>query len=276
MIFTKHRQFTANRLIAGMFCVWRWSFIFWVGTAQAHDFWIEPERFRPALGDKVPIHLYVGMDFKGDSAPFIPEWFQRYVYVGSQGEKPVPGSPGDDPAGIVPIATPGLTVIGYRSTQFSVTFDTLDEFEKYLLKEGLERNLALAKKNKSASGKIVENYYRCAKSLVMAKSPDTSPDRLLGFRIELMAEKSPYVQAKHIPFRLLYENHPLAGSLVVAFNKAAPLEKLKARTDKNGRVHFDFNRPGTWLVTSVHMIPAPAGAGAQWESAWASLSFERP
>ncbi len=275
MIFLKYRQFTVSRILAAIFSTLSWIFIFSIGATQAHDFWIEPERFQPALGDKVPLHLYVGMDFKGDSAPFIPEWFERYVYVGPRGEKPIPGTAGDDPAGAVPITAPGLTVVGYRSTQFSVSFDTLDEFEKYLLKEGLERNLALAKKNRS-QGKIVENYYRCAKSLLMAKNPEALADRVLGFRIELIAEKSPYSQTKKIPLRLLYENRPLAGALVVAFNKAAPLEKIKARTDQNGRVTLDFSRRGTWLVTAVHMIPAPAGSGAQWESAWASLSFERP
>ena len=31
---------------------------------------------------------------------------------------------------------------------------------------------------------------------------------------------------------------------------------------------------GLWLVKAVHMIPAPAGTGAQWTSFWASLTFE--
>jgi uncharacterized GH25 family protein len=92
----------------------------------------------------------------------------------------------------------------------------------------------------------------------------------------LVAEKSPYAGTGPVPFRLLYENRPLAGALVVAFNKAAPLDKLKARTDPEGRVIFDIKRRGTWLVTAVHMIPVPRGSEAQWESIWASLSFERP
>ncbi|HLE93879.1 MAG TPA: DUF4198 domain-containing protein, partial [Sulfuricaulis sp.] len=242
----------------------------------AHDFWIEPESFRPAVGQKVPVHLYVGMDFKGDPAPYIPEWFERYVYVNDQGEKPVPGLPGDDPAGTVPISATGLTVIGYRSTKFTVTFDTAEEFEKYLIKEGLERNLALLNKSKPSKGKITENYSRSAKALLMNGAATTPADRVLGFRIELIAEKSPYTDKGPIPFRLRYENRPLAGALVVAFNKAAPLDKLKARTDREGRVTFDFKRRGTWLVTAVHMIPAPSGSDAQWESIWASLSFERP
>ena len=272
MLSQKRRQSTVKKACrrAALF-----YFVCFVPAVQAHDFWIEPESFRPAVGQKVPVHLYVGMDFKGDPAPYIPEWFERYVYVNAQGEQPVPGLPGDDPAGTVPITAAGLTVIGYRSTKFSVTFDTAEEFEKYLIKEGLERNLELLK-GKSSTGKITENYSRCAKALVMSGPAATPADRVLGFRIELVAEKSPYAGNGPVPFRLLYENRPLAGALVVAFNKAAPLDKLKARTDQEGRVTFDIKRRGTWLVTAVHMIPAPRGADAQWESIWASLSFERP
>jgi hypothetical protein len=29
-----------------------------------------------------------------------------------------------------------------------------------------------------------------------------------------------------------------------------------------------------WLVKAVHMVPAPAGSGADWESIWASLTFK--
>jgi hypothetical protein len=29
-----------------------------------------------------------------------------------------------------------------------------------------------------------------------------------------------------------------------------------------------------WMIKAVHMVPAPAGTGADWESVWASLTFE--
>jgi len=276
MFFRKHRQSTGKNTVLRIWFALSLSFVCFLHPALAHDFWIEPESFRPAVGQKVLVHLYVGMDFKGDSAPYIPEWFERYVYVNARGEKPVTGLPGDDPAGTVPITSAGLTVIGYRSTKFTVSFDTAEEFENYLIKEGLERNLALLNKSQSSKGKITENYSRSAKALLMNGAAATPADRALGFRIELIAEKSPYAGGGPIPFRLLYENRPLAGALVVAFNKTSPLDKLKARTDQEGRVTFDIKRRGTWLVTAVHMIPAPSGSGAQWESIWASLSFERP
>jgi uncharacterized GH25 family protein len=276
MFFQKHLQSTGKNFIMRIWLALPLCFLFFLHSALAHDFWIEPESFRPAVGQKVPVHLYVGMDFKGEPALYIPDWFERYVYVNAQGEKPVPGLPGDDPAGTVPITTKGLTVIGYRSTKFSVSFDTVEEFEKYLIKEGLERNLVLLNKSKPSKGKITENYSRSAKALLLNGTATTPADRVLGFRIELVADKSPYSDSGPIPFRLLYENRPLAGALVVAFNKATPLDKLKARTNQEGRVTLDIKRRGTWLVTAVHMIPAPSDSDAQWESIWASLSFERP
>jgi uncharacterized GH25 family protein len=76
--------------------------------------------------------------------------------------------------------------------------------------------------------------------------------------------------------QLRYLGRPLENALVVAFNKADPLTKLKARTDAAGHATFKLARPGVWLVTSVHMIPQPWYVRADWESFWASLTFERP
>ena len=260
-------------------------------SVAAHDFWIEPGNFRPAVGAKVPLRLLVGQDFAGATTVYLPETFERYDVTGPDGQKPVAGVPGDDPAGHFTLTRPGSYVVAYRSTLFTVTFDTLAEFERYLEKEGLERIKTLrtydsmdgggraapgAAAGGPPKGKVIrEDYSRSAKALVMAGKPGTSADRVLGLRLELVAEKNPYLAAR-VPLRLIYEGKPLEGALVVAFNKTEPLKKLKARTDKNGRVQFDFNRPGVWLVTAVHMLSAPSKTNADWESVWASLTFERP
>ncbi len=243
--------------------------------AAAHDFWIEPGSFRPAVGSKVPLRLFVGMDFAGQATVYLPDTFERYAAVGPDGEKNIHGTLGDDPAGQFTVARPGAYIVAYRSTLFTVTFDTLAEFEQYLEKEGLERVKTLHAYGTPKGRVIRENYSRSAKSLVVAGKPGAAADRVLGLRLELIAEKNPYTN-RRVPLRLIYEGKPLVDALVVAFNKAEPLKKLKARTGKDGRVEFDFNRRGTWLVTSVHMFPAPPKTDADWESVWASLTFERP
>lgn len=245
------------------------------GPVVAHDFWIEPQAFRPKPGTAVPLRLFVGQDFKGDSVPYFPQKFERYIVAGPAGTQPIPGVLGDEPAGAVTPAAPGLYVIGLRTKPDSVSFDTPEEFEQYLLKEGLERNLALHRRRHKAGKKIEESYFRCAKSLIAAGTAGDGADRILGFPLELVAETSPY-RHPALRLRLLYEGKPLAGALVVAFNKAEPMAKLKARTDANGRVEFILPRSGVWLVTAVHMIPASFFSGYDWESLWASLTFERP
>lgn len=233
-------------------------------------------KFRVAVGERVPLQLFVGQEFKGNTALYNPEQFERYVYSGPGGEQPVAGIVGDDPAGAIAIGAPGLYVVGYHSKEFDVTFDSFAEFEKYLVAEGLERNLALAGKRWKLSRGVLELYTRCAKSLISGPRAEAdAADRVFGFPLELVAETNPYRQ-HDLHLRLLYRGRPLEGALVVAFNKAEPSAKLKARTDKEGRVTFTLPRAGVWLVTSVHMIPTPWYARADWESFWASLTFDSP
>ncbi len=243
-------------------------------TAQAHDFWIEPIKFRVMPGEKIPLQLMVGQEFNGNSTLYNPDMFERYVSVSRRGETPVAGTVGDDPAGSVTIAALGLTVIGYYSKKFDLRFDAWPAFEQYLIKEGLERNLELARQR--THGAILEIYARCAKSLLAAPGAEADrADHVFGFPLELVSETNPY-RERDLRLQLLYRGQPLAGALVIAFNKAEPLTKLKARTDKNGRVAFNLSRAGVWLVTSVHMTPLPWYVRADWESYWASLTFELP
>src|SRR5437773_2192629 len=70
------------------------------GPLQAHDFWIEPETYRPVVGTLLPVRLRVGQDFRGDSVPRNPELIERFVVVGPAGESPIEGPDAGDPAGI--------------------------------------------------------------------------------------------------------------------------------------------------------------------------------
>ena len=244
--------------------------------AQAHDFWIEAGSYHPAVGDKVPLRLLVGTDFNGDSTLFNPEQFERYVALGPDGEQRVSGNLGDDPAGTIKVTAPGLYTVGYFSKKFDVSFDSFSKFKEYLELEGLERHLTLAQFRAGSGGKINEIYSRCAKALIAAPRAETeTAPRRIGCPLELINETNPYKQSD-LTLRLLYLDKPVEGGLVVAFNKADPLVKLKARTDRDGRVTFKLPRAGVWLVTSVHMIAAARFVRADWESFWASLTFDLP
>jgi uncharacterized GH25 family protein len=100
---------------------------------------------------------------------------------------------------------------------------------------------------------------------------------VLGFTLELIPERSPYALGvgDALPVVLRYEGKPLAGVLVMALHGSG--ETLASiRSDAAGRARVPLSRGGAWLVKAVHMVPAPAGTDADWESIWASLTFELP
>ena len=242
----------------------------------AHDMWIEPMTFSPEPGEIVGVRLRVGQDLLGDPLPRDSKLVNQFVVEDSEGRKPVVGRDGADPAGFLRVATPGLLIVGYRSNPSTVEL-TAEKFNQYLKEEGLDAVAALRARRNETGAAAHELFSRCAKSLVLSGSPsEAQGDRLLGFTLELVAERNPYAirVGEDLPIRLMYENRPLAGALVVAMNRLNPSEKLAARTDNDGRVRFRLRPGGMWLVKAVHMIPAPAGTNAEWASFWASLTFE--
>jgi uncharacterized GH25 family protein len=109
-------------------------------------------------------------------------------------------------------------------------------------------------------------------------------DRRLGMTFEILVETDPAKWkadssasgGSPMEFRLLYDDKPLSGALVKAISKDDPEKTLTVRSGKNGSASFKLPRKGVWLVESVHMVPAPKGVDADWESIWTSLTFEIP
>jgi len=79
---------------------------------------------------------------------------------------------------------------------------------------------------------------------------------------------------RELPLRVLFEGKPLAHAKLVAQCEGDPGRELAARSDAEGRVRLRLDRPGRWMVKTVHMVRPPGVPDADWESLWASLSFE--
>jgi len=270
-------QFLCSSL--GRRCVWLVALVALRGASLfAHDMWIDPTTFSPESGQIVGVRLRVGQDLVGDPIPRAAELINQFIVEDAGGRKPLVGREGADPAGVLRVAMPGLQVVGYSSKPSAVEL-TSETFNQYLKEEGLDSVAALRARRNQTGAKAREMFSRCAKSLIWSGSPgERQGDRLLGFTLELVAEQNPYTlgAGRSLPVRLIYQNRPLAGALVVAMNRHNPSEKLSARTDRDGRVEFRLHSSGMWLVKAVHMVPAAAGGSAEWESFWASLTFELP
>lgn len=230
-------------------------------AAQAHDFWIEPSTFRPALGAMVSASLRVGVEFVGDPVPRAAELFETFVARDAKGERPVPGLEGRDPAGLVRVDS--KTIIAYRSKGNPLELPA-EKFESYLREEGLESIIAWRASHGQSKSPGRERFFRFAKSIV---GTGRAPDMKFDFRFEIVPESD-------AQFRVLHEGKPIANILVIALHRDDPNARARARTDRDGRVKLPIEKSGVWLVKAVHMVPAPAGTNADWESLWASVTFE--
>lgn len=249
----------------------------------AHDFWIEPSTYTPAVGEPVRIQLRVGEHFAGEPVARNNARLERFVLVGPSGEQPVAGRQGMHPAGLVRIEAPGIWYVAYRSTPSAVELEA-GAFERYLREEGLERIIdERAARNESAKpGR--ERFSRSVKALVRAgNGPAEGYDRPVGLTLEFVPGADPAAAPDgQLPLRLLHDGEPLEGALVVAYRKTrhagADVEgrpMLKARTNGSGEVMLPLS-PGIWLVKAVHMEKAQPGSNADWESTWTALTFEVP
>lgn len=257
----------------------------WLGMAAlplaAHDFWIAPSTFRPEPGQKVAVHLRVGDAFPGDPVPRMSQRIERFSLAGPGGTTDIPGVDGTDPAGIVTVPAPGRALLVYDSNHASITLDGA-KFEQHLAEQGLEKVSELRRERGQSAAPTREIYSRSVKALLAVgpvsgdHGPGSGYDQRLGLPLELVPEADPYGPAgKPLPVRLLFQGKPLAGARYEA-RRPGRAEAIVGRTDAAGRFVLRLPSAGLWLVKAVHMVEAPAGSGADWESFWASLTFELP
>ena len=190
------------------------------------------------------------MDLVGEPLPRYAALIDQFVSVDSADRKPLAGRERGDPAAMLQTRVPGLGVIGYHSKPSRVELPT-EKFDAYLREEGLDHVLALRNGGDSHSVGTREQFFRCAKSLVLVGLPNEAQrDRELGFPLELVAERNPYATgaSEDLPIRLTFEGRPLAGALVVAIRRTEAIERLAVRSNSEGRVRLQLHGRGMWLI----------------------------
>ncbi len=240
---------------------------------RAHDFWIEPSTYRPAPGQRVTLRARVGMSFLGDPVPRDESLLVRFVAVASDGEQqPVPGVPGNDPAGIAQAPTSGSLLIAYQS-RGSVAELTADKMALYADQEGVASQLPVGWQRKPL---LRDRFARSVKSLlVVAGSGGAGYDQVVGLPLELvpLADPAALGAGGPLPLRLLWLGQPAADIQVTALSRLDPGRPIAARTNAAGEATLTLPRGGEWLVKAVKILPAAGEDGADFASVWAALTF---
>jgi uncharacterized GH25 family protein len=242
---------------------------------HAHDCWLQPSSYRPALKQRVDVSVQVGVAWQGEEQVRNPERIFRLARIDANGERPLPGFDRRAPAGLMNASVAGPAILVYQTN--SAFLELLpDKFASYLEEEGLERIAAERAKLGEAEKPAREYYKRCAKALVCVDGKSgVEFTKSVGLDLELVPLVDPHAERAEgkLAVQLLFDGKPLAGALVVAQPKSAPDKAQKLRSDAQGTVEFTGVGADVWLVKSVHMQRSK-NPGAEWQSYWAALTFE--
>jgi len=242
-------------------------------TAYAHEYWIEADNYAPEPGNTVALTVRVGQDFVGEEVLNIKDFYSDYSVSSKAGRQPVSGSLATTPPAYITIAETGTYIVGQRTVRSQVKMNP-EKFSQYLKKQGLDDALKNVDYSKSDENPITEDYSRCAKAIIRSGTMSETDvlSTALGYTLELIPYSDPARLKAGDTFtvQLRYEDQPMANAQITGLNKHKSEFPVKIRTDNEGYAHITLPYSGTWMLSSVYIIP---GIDSDWESFWANLSF---
>lgn len=246
-------------------------------AAMAHEFWIEPDKYRLSPGDRIVARAMNGQDFEGIQFSYQKDAFARAGVITGAGTMAIEGEKGARPAIDVPTAGDGLHIVYQATPMASLVYDDLAKFSEFLAEKHLEDALKTHEEKGFPKEKIKEIYFRFVKSLVAVGS-GRGADKPVGMPWELVALDNPYTHGGDIRIGLLSDGKTVADYYIFVFRRHdGQVDKLELHTDGKGVVTVP-HAPGEYMVNAVAISEPPAQVREQtkapWMTVWASMTYE--
>ena len=188
----------------------------------------------------------------------------------------------------VPSREPGTAVVAV-STKPEVATVSASVFTSYLKEAKLDAIVRERARRGESDRSARERFTVLPKTLLrVGLAPQAGAAsqvmRAVGapLALEIVPEGDPYAlhPGAALVLRVLFRGAPLAEAIASAtyesFAGKADPYAWTGSTDAAGRVVLPLAAAGPWLVRVVHMVRLDHDAAADWESYWASLTFELP
>jgi uncharacterized GH25 family protein len=261
-------------------CVLIWicfGLIFASVSGFAHDLWLIPQKFVIEPGQSLTIFANTGMDFPTSLNAVKPERIKQYILVGQSGIKEFTKLKIQDKSltTICVIQNPGSYVAAMSLRPREIKLKA-NEFNEYLLHDGLKNIYELRKKEGILHRDAVEYYSKYPKTIIqVGNQPDNTPCRPLNLVLEIIPGKNPYglKQRDNLAVAVLFRGKPLTDA---ELNWSFPGQGEKfagtTRTDTSGKATVPLTKTGPYVIRMTHMewVKKPTH---EWESYWASLTF---
>lgn len=245
-------------------------------VAQAHEFWLQADRYFLKIGEKATVKFMVGENFIGEPWDLKAHQVESLEVVGREGTHSLLDSI-DREAGVVPLrfTKPGTKILAMQDKATLIELEA-NLFNEYLQEDGLDDIYAVRQKNDALGKKAREHYSRHSKLFLQVGEPrDDAYKKVLGMPIELIPQTNPYAlkRGDKCSFLVLFNGQPLFGAKVRIWNRFDNRTTIQnIYTQKDGMIEMQISNPGPWMVSVVKMIPSK-DAAADWRSYWGSLVF---
>ncbi len=248
--------------------------------AIGHQLFLMPSSFHVTPGERITVGLHNGDSFPDSEGPPALDRLRDVILHAGKLQYNVTNLrvDGQRLIGDARIAAKGTLVLSARTVPNFIEMKS-DAFEKYVRDEGMSQVIEWRKQNGESSKAGREIYSKYVKSLIRSGGGDDTYSKAVGFTIELLPEKDPYSMKSgdRMPVRLLWRGKPASNIMVEAAiaTAAGQAESLQVgRTDAQGRVLVYLSKPGRWRLHAIAMERCSEPEKADWESFWASLTFD--
>jgi hypothetical protein len=243
---------------------------------NAHDYWLQADRFQLNAGEPLVVHLNMGDELEvEEEKPHQAERTERFELRLKDDVRDLAATPeGHKPVFSETLASDGAFLFTLVRGAAQVELPAA-EFDEYLAHEGLH----VAARSGRATER--ERYWRFLK-LLGRMGPDNETDlhhRFTGAQFEIVLLQNPFTLGPEDEqiVQLLFETKPLPATTVFALHRAADgaLTRLSATTDSRGVARFRLAQPGMWLIRAVYLRPCKGCKDVDWESFWSAYTFAR-
>ena len=258
-------------------------------SLAAHDFWLVPNAFVLSPGADLEVRGQTSSRFPTSEAAVALNRIADARIIDAAGETPLRGFSHSRTSLLIRLRpeTEGQKVVAVSLHPTSVR-ESPESFRRYLVLEGApEAAERYEREGILPTDSITRRYAKYAKTIVeVGQNGPRAFAREAGHPLEFLPLDDPATLHPGDAFavRLMYRGVPLAGAKVHA--SGVPMDSrmdpeaaaqqavdVESETDAGGIARFPVRRDGLWNVRTLHIVPADAGSGADWDVHWATLVF---
>jgi hypothetical protein len=251
-------------------------------VAAAHDMFAKPDKFFVGANEEVLIRVLNGTFLKSENAIERPR-VRDITVLGPSGrfrmDTSAWGASGDTSTFRVRTNGEGTYVLG-AATRPNIIAMSGDTFNLYLKEDGIPDVLAARRRDKELDRRVRERYSKNIKAMIQAgnaRTPNFATP--LGYGAEIVPIENPYSLARGgtLSARIVVDGKPVRNQYVLfggSTLNGAGIAQRSTRSDSAGIVRIPLTNQGTWYVKFIHMSRLTGDREADYESKWATLTFQ--